>query len=286
MKAKWYFFFGALFVLVSACCVSCDESKEPTLPVEDDFDPKVQIYYMSLVDKDSANNIKYITINDVEYSYEHETMLPTYNYAPSYTLGCFYNVKEGKCRVKLETETGNETDGYVRTTVFDGTTSVSLQKNEKYQLVLWGSGNGSNINVHYFPKKPTKNESGVYHTEGRLFNYLYDAPGVPTKAKLYFDVKLQNQGEVIASYPEGGLAFGESSETFVVEYNKSRVHCNDYMLYNDLRAVYPDGTEIVLFKNDYWIIGDGSDIVSSDFFVMGDIEGVVRKWNMKRFRMW
>lgn len=291
MKAKLYFMFVALFVVISACCVSCNKAEEPTPDFpEQDENPKVQLYYMSLVENDSTNNIVYITINGEEFSYEengeHKSMLAPYEFTPAIGLQSFFNVKEGKCRIKLETETGNKTDGYVRTTVFDGVTSVSLEKNGKYQLVLWGSGNESNINVYSYPEKPAA--SGAYYIEGRLYNYLYDAPGVPTKAKLYFDVKLEKRGEVIASYPEGGLTFGESSETFQVEFDAARMYCNQYVLYNDLRAVYPDGTEKVLITNDYWIIGDISskNIVNSAWFVMGDIDGKVRKWNMKRFQMW
>ena len=79
-----YFKYLVLALIVSLVSTSC-EKDAPEYNWEDaDYNNAfVQVYYMSLVGSGSANNIKYITINGQEYSYDHQSMISPYNFSPS-----------------------------------------------------------------------------------------------------------------------------------------------------------------------------------------------------------
>lgn len=256
MKYINYLVLSLLAVLTVSSC----SQDEPELNWKDADTNQtyVQVYYMSLVANNSANNIKYITINGVEYSYDHQAMITPYNFSPSYVVGSAYATNPGKCTVKLETESGNETDGYTRTTVYEGTTKEDLIPGEIHQVIVWDNENQSAPIVHEFGT-PTvyNNYDETYNctwASARFYNFMFDAPGVPTEARLYFDLREESNGPIYASYPEGGLAFGEATDYFDTYLDPEQMKsANRYVqIRHDVRAVWPDGREEILLKNDYW----------------------------------
>lgn len=119
---------------------------------------------MSLVTNSSANNIKYITINGTEYSYDHQSMITPYNFSPAYVVGSSYSTEPGKCTIKLETENADS----VRTVVYEGTTEVDLKAGVISQVIVWENNEydengqlvkaGAAPHVHEFGVPPLYNE--------------------------------------------------------------------------------------------------------------------------------
>lgn len=150
-----FFKYLVLTIIVGLAASSCTQN-EPRFPWEDADTSKafVQVYYMSLVKNESANNIKYLTINGKEYTYNHQALIAPYNFAPSMVVGSAYETEAGVCTVKLETESsvkvkdenGNvirtwddsaDSTVYVRKTVYQGATEVSLNPGVVSQVIVW-----------------------------------------------------------------------------------------------------------------------------------------------------
>ena len=246
----------------------------------------VQVYYMSLVANSSAENIKYITINGVEYTYNHQAMITPYNFAPSYIVGSAYATEPGRCTVKLETESGSESAGYTRTVVYEGTTEEALTAGEIHQVIVWDNENQSAPIVHKFGTPTVYNDydetGNCTWASARFYNFMFDEPGVPTTARLYFDLREYSNGPIYASYPEGGLAFGEATDYFDTYLDPAQMLGASRYVYvrHDVRAVWPDGTEEILLKNDYWTTYVGK---SYHYFYYGSYDGQVRKKGLTRF---
>lgn len=276
-----------LSLLVVLTVASCSKD-EPELNWQDADTSQtfVQVYYMSLVSTSSANNIKYVTINGVEYSYDHQAMITPYNFSPSYVVGSAYATKPGKCTVKLETESGNATDGYTRTTVYEGTTNEDLVPGEIHQLIVWDNENQSAPIVHEFGTPTVYNDyDDTYNctwASARFYNFMFDEPGVPTKARLYFDLREKKNGEIYASYPEGGLAFGEATDYFDTYVDPEQMLGANRRAYiwHDIRAVWPDGREEILLKSDYWTTYVGR---SYHYFYRGSYNKETRTHGVTRF---
>ena len=308
-----YFKYLVLALIVGVVASSCKQD-EPDYPWEpaDTSKAFVQVYYMSLVGSGSANNIKYLTINGQEYSYNHQSLISPYNFAPSMVVGSAYATTAGKCTVKLETEAtvtvkdeeGNvikdwtgEADsiGYVRTTVYEGTTEVDVKPGIVSQVIVWDNEGQSAPHVHEFGTPPIYNEvDSTGHTRfasARLYNYMFDAPGKPTEARLFFDVRRKNNGEIYATYPEDGvgLAFGEATDYFTTILWEDQILGSYGHIYvrQDIRAVwpvgselYPEGKEEILLKNDYWTTYMGR---SYHYFYRGSYSGTPVKKTLTRF---
>lgn len=281
-----YIKYLVLALIVGIFASSCSQD-QPEYPWEgaDTSKAFVQIYYMSLVQNKSANNIKYVTINGKEYTYNHQSMIAPYNFAPSMVAGSAYATEPGKCTVKLETESGNEEKGYQRTTVYEGTTEVDLKPGVVSQVIVWDN-NGSAPHVHEFGTPPIYHEvdstGNARFASARLYNYMFDEEGKPTEAKIFFDVRRKSNGEIVASYPEGGLAFGESTDYFTTEvYQDQALDATGYIyVRHDIRAVWPDGREEILLKNDYWSTYMGR---SYHYFWYGCYNGDIQSKKLKRF---
>lgn len=281
-----YFKYLVLALIVGFTVSSCskDQPEYPWEPADTDK-AFVQIYYMSLVKNTSANNIKYVTINGKEYAYDHKALIAPYNFAPSMVVGSAYATEPGKCTVKLETESGDEINGYKRTVVYEGTTDVELKPGIVSQVIVW-KNDGSAPHVHEFGTPPVYHEldstGNARFASARLYNYLWEDSITPTPARIYFDVRRKSNGEIVASYPENGLAFGESSDYFTTELYQDQILGASGYIYvrHDIRAVYPDGTEKILLKNDYWTTYMGR---SYHYFYLGDLAGQVRSKKLTRF---
>ena len=264
----------------------------------------VQVYYMSLVKNNSDNYIEYVTVNGQEYQYDHNAIISPYNFTPAYTVGASYQTEPGVCRIKLEAEedsvvkdpvtketlknwneTGDSIKYYNRHTVYEGATEVALEAGKLYQVIVWDNDGAAPV-VHEFGDIPTYTELDSLcvsrWSSFRFYNFMFDAPGVPTTAKLYFDVRAKSNGDIIGSYPEGGLAFGEA--TGYIDYwckEEQIINAyNDVYLRHDIRAVWPDGTETVLLKNDYWTTRPGR---SYHYFYNGSYDGQIRSKTLTRF---
>lgn len=283
-----YIKFLVLSLIISLVAPSCSQDA-PEIPWKDADMSKtfVQVYYMSLVSTDSKNNIKYITINGVEYSYDHQAMISPYNFSPSYVVGSAYSTEPGYCTIKLETESGDAEKGYTRTIVYEGTTDVELTAGEIHQVIVWDNEGGSAPKVHKFGTPPVYNEvdstGNATYASARFYNFLFDDAGQPTKYRLYFDLKDAKGGNIIASYPEGGLAFGEATDYFDTFVNpEAMLSSNRYAyIWHDIRAVDPEtGESTILLKNDYWSTYLGR---SYHFFYHGSISGAGRSKKLTRF---
>ena len=315
-----YIKYLVLALIVSFVASSCTQDKPDFNWKDADYSKAfVQVYYMSLVNSTSANNIKYITINGTEYSYDHQSMISPYNFAPSSIVGSAYSTTPGKCTIKLETEalvtqkneagevikdwTGEaDSTKYERTIVYEGTTEVELKAGVVSQVIVWNN-DGSAPHVHEFGTPPvyndyTPSDTSVVDTTGnvrlasaRFYNYLWDEPGLPTEARLFFDVRRKSNGEIVATYPSDGvgLAFGESTDYFTTELYKDQILGSSGYIYvrQDIRAVwpegsklYPEGKETILLKNDYWTTYMGR---SYHYFYHGDLNGQVRSKKLTRF---
>ena len=275
----------------------------------------VQIYDMRLIKTGAANATEYMTINGQEYSYDHNSILDPYNFVPAYTVGSAYTVEPGICTVKLESEDDSvvwhyETDPdnpsklkkvidqkfdgsgdsiayYNRRTTYEGATEVALEPGKLYQVIVWDSIGGTAApKVHEFGNVPTYEElDSTYQTRwasARFYNFMFDAPGVPTTGRLYFDLRNKNNGDIIANIPENGLAFGEATDYFDTYCYPDQVlnAYNEIYVRHDIRLVQLDGTESVLLKNDYWTTRPGR---SYHYFYYGSLDGQVVKRALKRF---
>lgn len=263
----------------------------------------VQIYDMRLVA--SGTTTEYLTINGTEYQYNHSSILDAYNFVPAYTVGSSYIVEPGVCTVKMECEddsvvldpvtrkamrtwddSADSVEYYNRRTVYEGTTEVALEAGKLYQIIVWDADNNGAPKVHEFGTPPTYNEvdstNNTRWASARFYNYMFDAPGEPTKARLYFDLRNKSNGDIIANIPENGLAFGEATDYFDTYCYPDQVLnlYNDIYLRHDIRAVWPDGTEKVLLDNDYWTTRPGR---SYHFFYCGSYDGQVRSKKLTRF---
>lgn len=284
MKYLKYLVLSLLAVLTVSSC----SQDEPELNWEDADTSQafVQVYYMSLVPNNSAHYIKYVTINGVEFSYDHQAVITPYNFSPSYVVGSAYATTPGKCTIKLETESGNADDGYTRTTVYEGTTVEDLAPGVIHQLIVWDNENQSAPIVHEFGT-PTVYDSfddtyNCTYASARFYNFMFDAPGVPTKARLYFDLREKSNGKIYASYPEGGLAFGEATDYFDTYLDPAQMlSASRYVqIRHDVRAVWPDGREEILLKNDYWTTYVGR---SYHYFYHGSYNKQVFNKKLTRF---
>lgn len=284
MKYLKYLVLSLLAVLTATSCTKDD----PELNWEDADTSQafVQVYYMSLVSTASTNNIKYITVNGVEYTYDHQAMISPYNFSPSYTVGSAYATRPGQCTIKLETESGTADTGYTRTTVYEGTTNEDLVAGQIHQVIVWDNENQSAPVVHKFGTPTVYNSYDETYNctwaSARFYNFMFDEPGVPTKARLYFDLRKEKNGEIYASYPEGGLAFGEATDYFDTYLDPAQMLSASRYVYiwHDVRAVWPDGTEKILLKSDYWSTYVGR---SYHYFYRGSYNGSVRAHGLTRF---
>lgn len=317
-----YIKYLVLALIVSFVASSCSQDKPEFNWKDADYSKAfVQVYYMSLVTNSSANNIKYITINGTEYSYDHQSMITPYNFSPAYVVGSSYSTEPGVCTVKLETESsvklkdenGNvirtwdntaDSTEYVRKTVYQGATEVSLKPGVISQVIVWDDrvynaekeaemdaatqsfangkisfedytnvmesavkSEGAAPHVHEFGVPPIYHEvdstGNARFASARLYNYMFDANGKPTEARLFFDVRRKSNGEIYATYPDDGigLAFGESTDYFTTILWEDQILAQSGYIYvrQDIRAVwpvgselYPEGKEEILLKNDYW----------------------------------
>lgn len=274
----------------------------------------VQIYDMRLIKTGAANATEYMTINGQVYQYDHYSILDPYNFVPAYTVGSAYTVEPGVCTVKLESEddsvvwhyetdpdnpsklkkvidqkfdgSGDSIDYYNRRTTFEGTTEKVLEAGKLYQVIVWATDSVSAPHVHEFGNVPIYEElDSTFQSRWssfRFYNYFWDAPGEPTKARLYFDVRKKNMGEIIGSYPENGLAFGEATDYIDYFCDPEQIidSYNQVYLRHNIRAVWPDGTEKILLDNDYWTTRPGR---SYHYFYLGDLNGKVRSMKLTRF---
>lgn len=291
-----YIKYLVLALIVAVMAPSCSQDK-PEFNWEDaDYSKAfVQVYYMALVKSNADNDIKYITINGQEYSYDHNSMITPYNFSPSYVVGSSYATEPGKCTIKLETESGNDDDGYVRKVVYEGTTEVDVKPGIVSQVIVWDTTANAAPHVHEFGTPPLYNEvdstGNSRFASARLYNYLWDAPGKPTEARLFFDVRRKSNGEIYATYPEDGvgIAFGEATDYFTTILWEDQILDSNGYIYvrQDIRAVwpvgselYPEGHEEILLKNDYWSTYMGR---SYHYFYHGDLKGNVRSKKLTRF---
>ena len=297
-----YIKYLVLALIVSFVASSCSQDKPEFNWKDADYSKAfVQVYYMSLVTNSSANNIKYITINGTEYSYDHQSMITPYNFSPAYVVGSSYSTEPGKCTIKLETEDADS----VRTVVYEGTTEVDLKAGVISQVIVWENNEydengqlvkaGAAPHVHEFGVPPIYHEvdstGNARFASARLYNYMFDAPGKPTEARLFFDVRRKSNGEIYATFPEGeeGLAFGESTDYFTTILWEDQILSTNGYIYvrQDIRAVwpvgselYPEGKEEILLKNDYWTTRPGR---SYHYFYYGSLDGQGVKRALKRF---
>lgn len=265
----------------------------------------VQVYDMRLVKNNSDNKTEYLTINGQEYQYDHNSILDPYNFVPAYTVGSSYTVAPGTCSIKMECEddsvvldpitkkalrnwndTADSIEYYNRHTVYEGTTEVALEAGKLYQIVVWDADGSAAPKVHEFGIPPTYSEvdstGNTRWSSLRFYNYMFDAPGEPTKARLYFDVRIKSNGDIIGSYPKDGLAFGEATDYFDYYCDPAQTLnlYNDVYMRHDIRAVWPDGKEEILLKNDYWQTRPGR---SYHFFYYGSYDAQITKKALKRF---
>ncbi len=345
-----YIKYLVLSLIVGLMGSSCSQDK-PEFNWEDaDYSKAfVQVYYMSLVTATSDNNIKYITINGTEYSYDHQAMISPYNFSPSYVVGSSYETTPGKCTIKLETEASvkvkdeagnvvrnwnNTADStvYVRKPVYVGTTEVDLKAGVVSQVIVWDNRvyaedkvediatatqsfadakisldeynqaiegaverEGAAPKVHEFGTPTLYSEvdstGNSRFASARLYNYMFDAPGEPTEARIFFDVRRKSNGEIYATYPEDGvgLAFGEATDYFTTILWEDQILGASGYIYvrQDIRAVwpvgsklYPEGKEEILLKNDYWTTYMGR---SYHYFYRGSYSGKPVKKTLTRF---
>lgn len=274
----------------------------------------VQIYDMRLVKNVAANYTEYVTINGHTYQYNHSSLIVPYNFVPSAYVGSGYTVEPGVCSVKLESEDDSvvwryepdpndpskmkkttvktwdgakdSIDYYNRRTTYEGTTEVALEAGKLYQIVVWAADSVTAPNVHEFGDVPQYEElDSTFQTRwasARFYNYMFDAPGVPTTGRLYFDLRNKSNGDIIANIPENGLAFGEATDYFDTYCYPDQVlnAYNEIYVRHDIRLVQLDGTESVLLKNDYWTTRPGR---SYHYFYYGSLDGQVVKRALKRF---
>ena len=318
-----YFKYLVLAMIVSFVASSCSQN-DPRFPWREADASKayVQVYYMSLVANNSANAIKYVTINGTEYSYNHNALISPYNFSPSMVVGSSYETEPGLCTVKLETETSavaKDADGnklkdwtgeadsivYTRTAVYEGTTEVECKAGEVSQVIVWDNceydaeGNmtkqGAAPHVHAFGTPTIYNEvdstGHARFASARLYNYMFDAAGKPTEARMFFDVRRKNNGDIVATYPADsiGLAFGESTDYFTTELYQDQILGSTGYIYvrQDIRlewpvgcTLYPEGKTEIILKNDYWSTYLGS---SYHYFYYGSYDTKVQKRALKRF---
>lgn len=265
----------------------------------------VQIYDMRLVPANSTSSTHYLTVNGQTYQYDHNSVLDAYNFVPAYTVGSAYTVEPGVCSVKMESEedslvlepgtktpvrnwndTGDSIEYYNRHTIYEGTTEVALEAGKLYQVIVWDANGAAAPHVHEFGTPPIFSDvdslGNTREASFRFYNYFWDTPGEPTKARLYFDVRKKSKGEIIGSYPENGLAFGESTDYITYYCDPAQIlnAYNDVYMRQNIRAVWPDGTEKVLLDNDYWTTRPGR---SYHFFYCGSYDGQVRTKKLTRF---
>ena len=274
----------------------------------------VQVYDMRLQKNVAANYTEYVTINGQTYQYNHSALIQPYNFVPSAYVGSGYTVEPGVCKIKLESEDDSvvwhyETDPenpekqikvidktwdgskdsidyYNRRTSYEGTTEVALEAGKLYQIVVWAADSVTAPNVHEFGDVPQYEEldstGNTRWASARFYNYMFDAPGVPTKGRLYFDLRNKSNGDIIANIPENGLAFGEATDYFDTYCYPDQVInlYNEIYVRHDIRFVDVDGTESVLLKNDYWSTRPGR---SYHYFYYGSRDAQVVKRALKRF---
>lgn len=302
MKSIKYLLLGLAVGLLSTSC----EKDDPELNWKpaDYSKAFVQVYDMRLVKNSSVNNTEYLTINGNEIQYDHNAVISPYNFAPSYVVGSSYQVEPGYCTVKMESEdsepvkdpvtgeTLRTADGssdslrYInRRTIYEGTTEVELSAGKVYQVIVWDDVAAPKVHEYGTPPVYTDVDSlgNTRYASFRFYNYFFDSEGEPTKARLYFDVRKKSWGEVIGSYPENGLAFGEATDyiDYYCDPSQTLNLYNDVYMRQDVRAVYPDGTEKILIQNDYWTTRPGR---SYHYFYVGDLAGdVYRKTTCVRF---
>lgn len=301
-----YFKYLVLALIVSLVSTSCEKDAPEYNWDDADYSKAfVQVYYMSLVNSTSANNIKYITINGTEYSYDHQSMISPYNFAPSAVVGSSYQTTAGKCTIKLETESGTDEATYKRQVVYEGTTEVDLKPGVVSQVIVWDNNEydaeGNLLKAGAAPKVIEFGTPTIYNevdstgnsrfASARLYNFMFDAPGKPTEARLFFDIRRKSNGEIYATYPNDGvgLAFGEATDYFTTILWEDQILGASGYIYvrQDIRAVwpvgselYPDGKEEILLKNDYWTTYMGR---SYHYFYRGCYDGSVVKKTLTRF---
>ena len=286
-----YFKYLTLCALVSLLASSCEKKTVDFHWEEVNNKVFFQVYYMSLVKSTAANNISYVTVNGVEYkNLEGSSLIAPYNFVPSGSVGSFYTGDPGVYSIMLETENNG-----VRDTVYQGMTEVALEAGKQYQIVVYDNTPGVAPHVHEYGTPPIYNEvdstGNTRFASARLYNYLWDAPGKPTEARLFFDIRRKSNGEIYATYPDDGvgIAFGEATDYFTTILWEDQILATSGYIYvrQDIRAVwpvgselYPEGHEEILLKNDYWTTYMGR---SYHYFYHGDLKGKVRSKKLTRF---
>lgn len=300
MKSIKYLLLGLAVGLMST---SCEKRTVEFDWTESTGKVSYQVYNFTLLsDEDSSNDIDYLYINGTEYTNNHSSLIAPYNFVPSGTVGAFYTMDpSSSMTLSMKTEAADpqydelgapklDADGnpiivYTPNEVYNQEFSYNFEADKKYQIFVYDYTKApAVIDFGVVPIQETEIDSLGNSTlfSGRLYNFMFDAPGVPTTAKIYYGYRGNKKTNAVEYwFPENGVAFGEASDYFDQFCPRRALNGSGWAyIYYDIKAVWPDGTEQIIISKDYWSSYIGR---SYHYMLYGDLNGeVIEPW-IKRF---
>ena len=215
--------------LLMALVASCDkkEVEYPMHPVDTNNDAFLQIVYTAPLKAQASNYMYYVDINGVEYGNNGSTFLVTYNFIPSGAVARYYTVKAGDVNLVFK-----GSDSSVK---YQGKVS-GLQAGKKYVAFVYDLTKDPILTDELeIPMFPGTAETAT-HCSVKVYNFLYEADGVPSTDRLQYAL-LKTDKEAVAAaktiqekYELVGkpIAFGECTGYFNPKIEKSVFNSSGY----------------------------------------------------------
>ena len=261
-----------------------------------------QVFNVNLMKNNSANAIYYLTVNGTEYANRHSALISPYNFAPSGAVGAFYTIdpcsslditmKVEESDPQFDPSTGGpllDDNGdpivyYTDSLVYSNTAIAEggFQADKKYQLFVYDYTKapividepGAPVQELDMDTLGNSTKSGI-----RLYNFMFDAEGVPTTAKIKYCAKKVSKGDY--RWETDWIAFGEASEWYSMDVYRASLNSSGYeYIYYDIIAQYPDGTQKTIVTDDYWTTYIGRAYY---YVLYGSADGSIAKANITRF---
>lgn len=236
--------------LLMALVASCDKKdvEFPMHPVDTATEASLQVVYTAPLKAITANYMYYVDINGVEYSNNGSTFLATYNFIPSGAVARYYTVKAGDVDLVFK-----GADGSVK---YQGKVT-GLQAGKKYIAFVYDLAKDPILSEDLeIPMFPGTAETAT-HCSVKVYNFMYEADGVPTTDKIQYALlktdkdavaaaeKIQDKYELVGK-PVG---FGECTGYFNPKIEKTVFNSQGYQRRDLTLFLTDDAGELKLDEN-------------------------------------
>lgn len=234
MKSIKYLMLAVASVFMLASCSDKDVDVDAPWNVVNNNQAQVQIMYYTSVVSNATNNVYKIELGGQVLENNGAAMITPYNGAPGGSTGLFYTIPAGKNHLRLL----GKDDAVILDKDF------TVEGGKKYQVFMTtADADPVLIEVGTIPTMITT-DTGEY-AAARLYNFMWETPGVPFGKKIQLFVQDSNTKEYL---PMGKpVGFGEATEWLLIPIHKTIFNSSGYQRIEiDYKVVEDDGTLVDL----------------------------------------